>query len=261
MNGYSVVSVNEKMDEESCAGHLTLTRPYVDNQGAVKLADLLFGLRISDLSKVKEFVSYEDRNFYFKGVLPNQKSKQGNYTEDEFVLKILNHVDSQNISYVNAQNALLLYLKEHGFVCPVPMRSLSDKLTTECELSSYGLSVSEENAKIQKLPRRINAVRLLSYVSGKLLKDVRCTNDLLFNLGRYIAKMNKVLKVQNFFLAWLLLLLLFFFNEGNFYERSRCADAVVYAGEWSNFSPLEETKTSCCRNSRNKCQYEKISHS
>lgn len=33
-----------------------------------------------------------------------------------------------------------------------------------------------------------------------------------------------------------------FFNEGNFYEWSKCVDAVVYAGEWSNFSPLEETK-------------------
>ena len=258
MNGYSVVSVNENMDEESSEGHLTLTRPYVDNHGAVKLADLLFGLRISDLSKVKEFVSYEDRNFYFKGVLPNQKNKQGNSTEDEFVLKILNHVDSENISYVNAQNALLLYLKEHGFVCPIPMRSLSDKLTMECELSSYGLSVSEENANIQKLPRRISAVRLLSYVPGKLLKDVRCTNDLLFNLGRYIAKMNKVLKVQNFFwLGCCCCCCFFFFNKGNFYERSRCADA----GEWSNFSPLEETKPICWRNSQNKRQYEKISHS
>ena len=188
------------MDNDLTGGQLTLTRPYVDKQGAINLADLLFGLRISDLSHAKEFVSYDDRNFYLKGVLLSQENKkQGNSSEDEFVLKILNHVDSQNISYVNAQNALLLYLKEHGFVCPVPMRSLSDKLTMECELSSYGLSVSEENAKIQKLPRRINAVRLLSYVPGKLLKDVRCTNDLIFNLGRYIAKMNKALQVKYVF--------------------------------------------------------------
>ena len=236
------------MDEERCEGHLTLTRPYVDNQGAAKLADLLFGLRISDLSKVKEFVSYEDRNFYFKGVLPNTKSKQGNSTEDEFVLKILNHVDSQNISYVNAQNALLLYLKEQGFVCPVPMRSLSDELTMECELSSYGLSVSDENAKIQKMPRRINAVRLLSYVPGKLLKDVRCTNDLLFSLGHYIAKMNKALKVQTF------IGFVFFFKESNFYERSRCADPVVHVCKGMVKLRSSRGNKNCCRNSQNKCQ-------
>ena len=200
---YSEVVVDDnKMDvnsneTESGGGHLTLTRPYVDKQGAVSLAHSLFGLRISDLSKVKEFISYDDRNFYLKGVLPSQEGKEGNSSEDEFVLKILNHVDSQNISYINAQNVLLLYLKEHGFVCPVPMKSLSGELTMECQLSSYGLSGSEENAKEQGLPPRINAVRLLSYVPGKLLKDVRCTKDLLFNLGRYTAKTNKVLKVRS----------------------------------------------------------------
>ena len=187
------------MDNDLTGGQLTLTRPYADKQGAIKLADLLFGLRISDLSHAKEFVSYDDRNFYLKGVLLSQENKQGNSSEDEFVLKILNHVDSQNISYVNAQNALLLHLKEHGFVCPVPMKSLSGELTMACQLSSYGLSGSKENAKIQEIPREINAVRLLSYVPGKLLKDVRCTNDLLFNLGRYIAKMNKALQVKYVF--------------------------------------------------------------
>ena len=199
---YSEVVVDDnKMDTnsnkmQSGGGHLTLTRPYVDKQGAVRLAHSLFGLRISDLSKVKEFISYDDRNFYLKGVLPSRENKEWNSSEDEFVLKILNHVDSQNISYVNAQNALLLYLKEHGFVCPVPMKSSSGELTVECQLSPYGLGGCEENTKEQGLPPRINAVRLLSYVPGKLLKDVRCTKDVLFNLGRYTAKINMVLRVR-----------------------------------------------------------------
>ena len=87
------------------------------------------------------------------------------------------------------------------------------------------------------MPRRINAVRLRSYVPGKLLKDVRCTNDLLFSLGHYIAKMNKALKVQTFF-GFVFFLRTVIFTNG--------ADVLIqlcmYAREWSNFSPLEETK-------------------
>lgn len=40
---------------------LALLRPYVDQKRAVTLASSFFGLRVSDSSQVKEFVSYDDR--------------------------------------------------------------------------------------------------------------------------------------------------------------------------------------------------------
>ena len=180
---------------------MSLIRPCVDKESAVKLARLLFGLRISEPSKVREFVSYDDRNFYLKGVLPNHPKKpddrEPNSNEGEYMLKILNHVDSENISYVNAQNEILLHLKARGFICPVPATSLTGDYTMECELkSSAESSGGKDNMKQQELPVRVYAVRLLSYVPGRLLKDVRCTDDLLFNLGRYIAQMNKALQVS-----------------------------------------------------------------
>ena len=185
-------------------GSLTLIRPSVDKTKAVRLASLLFGLRVNDSSQVKEFVSYDDRNFYLEGALPNNVNECGNLhrpqmNEGEFVLKILNHVDSENIPSVNAQNEIMLHLKARGFVCPVPMRSLNGEFTVEWEVESSNFGYEEDQKPMlnqQELPvGRVCAVRLLSFVAGKLLKDVSCTLDLLFNLGCYVAKMNKALQV------------------------------------------------------------------
>jgi len=183
---------------QASEGPLALMRPCVDKKRAVRLGSLLFGLRISDSSHVKEFVSYDDRNFYLRGALPDHSNKHDSggpqEKESEFVLKILNHADSENISYVNAQNEIMLHLNKHGFACPVPAKSLDGEYTVECELKSSETEGDKGKADEQETPLRVYAVRLLSFVPGKLVKDVQCTPDLLFDLGRYVAKMNKALQ-------------------------------------------------------------------
>ena len=168
-------------------GNLALIRPVVDVQKAIGLACSLYGLSISYPSLVKELVSYDDRNFYMKGTLMDHENGLQT-SECEFVLKILNHVDSENISFVNAQNEVMLYFKKQGFTCQVPLRALNGEYATICGLTSD--TGREGNHKA-----RVNAVRLLSFVPGKLFKDVPCTPELLFNLGCYVAKMNKALQV------------------------------------------------------------------
>ena len=193
------MAMNDKSDKtQASVGHLTLIRPCVDKERAVKLASSLYGLNVHEPSRVKEFVSYDDRNFYMKGALPSF-SNQGNAglttREGEYVLKILNHVDSENISVVNAQNEVMLHLKEHGFACPIPVRSLSGEYTIQCELETSETKRRKEDFIEQEPPSRVYAVRLLTFVPGILLKHVCCSRDLLFSLGCYIAKMNKALQV------------------------------------------------------------------
>ena len=182
-------------------GHLTFIRPSVDTAGAVRLASSLYGLNISDPSLVREFVSYDDRNFYMKGTLPHVHHVHGNdgegllrKSEDEFVLKILNHVDSENISSVQGQNEALLFLKEMGFACPVPSRALNGEYTIKCSLNPVEVGNTRKDEEDEQSDR-VFAVRLLSFVPGKLLRDVPCTAEVLFSLGRYTAKMNKALQV------------------------------------------------------------------
>ena len=181
------------MAQANC-GLLALVRPSVDKKEAVRLAGILYGLCVSDLSQVKEFVGYDDRNFYIKGTLPNHPNSS--VEEDEFVLKILNHVDSENISFVNAQNEVMLYLKEHGFICPVPIMALNGEYAIQYKTSYSEISGAKDKPKGEQMPVRAYAVRLLRFVPGLLLKDVRCTSYLLFSLGCYIAKMNKALQVD-----------------------------------------------------------------
>ena len=168
-------------------GKLALVRPVVDIQKAIGLACSLYGLSISDPSLVKEFVSFDDRNFYMKGTLPDPENGLQT-SECEFVLKIMNHVDSENISFINAQNEVMLYLKKQGFTCQVPLRALNGKYAKTCRLTADVTSEGNEKA-------RVNAVRLLNFIPGKLFKDVPSTPELLFNLGCYVAKMNKALQV------------------------------------------------------------------
>ena len=192
------------MDKQTNKGHryLTFIRPSVDTVGAVRLACSLYGLNISDPSLVREFVSYDDQNFYMKGTLPHVHHVHGNdgegllrKSEDEFVLKILNHVDSENISSVQGQNEALLFLKEMGFTCPVPSRALNGEYTIKCSLKSVEVGNTGKETEENEQSDRVHAVRLLRFVPGKLLRDVPCTAEVLFSLGRFSAKTNKALQV------------------------------------------------------------------
>lgn len=59
------------------AGELIdLKRPIVDKDEATELASLLFGLRVSDQLQVREFDSYDDRNYYMKGTLTHRPANE-----------------------------------------------------------------------------------------------------------------------------------------------------------------------------------------
>ena len=184
------------MSDESKAneGQLTLIRPVVDKDEAIRLACTLYGLKLSDICHVKEFESYDDRNFYLKGTLPHHVDfahDRLRQNGDEFVLKILNHVDSRDIVYVQGQNEALLFLKEMGFNCPAPIKALNGEYAVTCAIKCGNAETSDGNKQLE----RIHVVRLLSFVPGKLLVDVPYKAELLFSLGCYTAKMDKVLQV------------------------------------------------------------------
>ncbi|XP_067051862.1 hydroxylysine kinase-like [Acropora muricata] len=174
---------------------IDLKRPIVDKDEATELASLLFGLRVSDQLQVREFDSYDDRNYYMKGTLTHRPANENTdgallqENEDEFVLKILNNLDSQNLPYVNAQNEMMLYLNARGFNCPVPMQSLKGPYTL-----LYKSKSSEEKMGNKEVSYGEHAVRLLSFVPGRLIKDVSCTTDLLFDLGTYVSKIHIALQ-------------------------------------------------------------------
>ena len=188
------------MDPNTCNGvktsqpdTLLLKRPIVDTTQALALAQLFFGFYGTD---IKEFESYDDRNFYMKGSFERREQTGEENTsitdevyintEEEFVLKVLNYVDSADCNLVDAQNEFCLGLSKNGFQCPVPVQSLN---------GDY--KVMWKNSKSHESSEGVTeAVRLLRFVPGQLLKDIHCSPDLLYDLGKYMARFNQVAQVS-----------------------------------------------------------------
>ena len=191
------MDLHDESQKES-DGVLCFLRPPVQEMEAAKIAELLYGLRVSNSEFIKEFDSYNDRNFYMKGILPLiQTENNVDQVGEEFVLKILNHVDSANTGFVQAQNSVMMYLNEHGFSCSVPLRALSGEHTVlyNCKKVAKGCINGKTFAQEEGFSARINAIRLLKFIRGNKLSSVSCSPNLLFNLGCYVAKLDRALKV------------------------------------------------------------------
>ena len=91
-------------------------------------------------NSIKESISYEDRNYYFQGEIDpsfSTSKKPGN----EYVLKFINHVVSEDIELVKGLTELKKYLYKRGFNCPFPIPSVSSNseivIVNETELKQY----------------------------------------------------------------------------------------------------------------------------
>jgi Ser/Thr protein kinase RdoA (MazF antagonist) len=162
-------------------------RPLVSKELALSLVQKYFDLEVVE---VKELDSYQDRNFYLKTI-----QKHEDHENIEFVLKILNYVDSAIEGMVEAQSAAMLFLKDKGLVCPVPVLTSSGSRIVYRDCSKLDSSQIDDS-RIGAVSNKLSAIRLLRYVPGELLKDVSVlTPDLLFDLGQYIGKLDEILKV------------------------------------------------------------------
>ena len=204
------------------------TRPPVNKNQALFLANRLFGLDVADASTTEEFNSYEDRNFYMRGTLRDTKGevKETGSSTDEFILKIVNHTYSVVDGLIEAQSSSMLYLIERGFHCQEPISSRFGGTEVMCKVPQEGPTSSQddvtevtkdhglgavENGESTHLIGGIGlfngeeydsdkfficAVRLLTFIPGQVLCDVPWTEDLLYHLGRHLGEVDLALQVR-----------------------------------------------------------------
>lgn len=208
----------------SCDAKLESKRPYVSTDHATKLAKTIFNL--NNIESVKEFESYDDRNFYMRGRLDDEKenSPRGDQECQEFVFKVLNFSYSENTDLVEAYTAVMLFLKNEGFRCPYPVKAADNgshygMCTIPCEDSEEKDLVTErdENSIFkgkanEKQEGEICAVWLLEYIRGKGIHELPCSAQVLNQCGGYLAKLHISLQVcitiniqqkqVNLFLFW-----------------------------------------------------------
>ena len=193
-----------------------LSRPHVTENQAVVMATRLFNLNITDHSSVKELDSYEDRNFYLRGSLNEESKKLASSGGNEYVLKISNHTDSNHEHLIQTQCDVMSFLQARGYKCSSPVPSIFGTSFVMCKIPrdtapdgvvlatdhTNNICNQEKMFEIYKGEAYsgedyfICAVRLLTFVPGKVLNEIPHTNQLLFDAGKALGRLDRDLKVQ-----------------------------------------------------------------
>ncbi|CAF4956565.1 unnamed protein product [Pieris macdunnoughi] len=154
----------------------TVIRPTVDHEAVKLLVERLYGISVLELTEMN---GYDDKNYKIIED-PNVKNPLiTNHSPFGYVLKIMNSMDSKNVSFVEAQNEIMNFLLTRSVTCPKPVRNV------------FGHLHSVEN-----IGGKQHAVRLLEFVPGELLKDVPTSEALFYQLGEFVANLDN--KLQNF---------------------------------------------------------------
>ncbi|KAI4467235.1 hypothetical protein MML48_2g00006765 [Holotrichia oblita] len=145
-------------------------RPQLTMDQAKQLVTKYYGFECESIS---ELDGYDDKNF--------KVAVRGNHEQDkneQYVLKILNSLDSRTVDFIEGQNELLLYLFNKNITCPVPQPTIT---------KSYYTIVQLESGK--------HIVRLMNYITGVTLLTASNLPDYIFSqIGTFTSNLDNVMK-------------------------------------------------------------------
>ncbi|XP_011885218.1 PREDICTED: hydroxylysine kinase isoform X2 [Cercocebus atys] len=148
-----------------------LSKPTFSEEQASALAESVFGLKVS---KVQPLPSYDDQNFH----VYVSKTKNG---PTEYVLKISNTKASKNPDLIEVQNHIIMFLKAAGFPTSSVCRTEGDNTASLVSIDSG----SEIKSYL---------VRLLTYLPGRPIAEIPISPQLLYEIGKLAAKLDKTLQ-------------------------------------------------------------------
>lgn len=187
-------------------------RPLVTKCQAVAMATRVFNLEIKNDSSVKEMDSYDDRNFYIQGFLQGASQHSDSPACEEFVLKIMNHVDSNHEYLIQTQCNVMSFLRTRGHKCSSPVPSIFGSSFVMCKIprnipnnrvalttdgskdgfrSEFEVYHGEEYLEEEYF---VCAVMLLRFVHGTVLNETPLTTQLLFDAGMAVGRLDRDLK-------------------------------------------------------------------
>lgn len=148
-------------------------------EDAVEIAKMLFGL--INIVDVKEFVSYDDRNFYIKSAPPGDEDGTAAVPR-EFILKVNNAVDSENEAEIRAQNSMMMHLHACGIRCPVPLPDVEGQYVSSTVLKSLGGNAQR------------HAVRLITFLPGTLWDNIPQSEETLQVIGKFVGQVTAAME-------------------------------------------------------------------
>ena len=186
-------------------------RPCVSLAFAEKLAEKFYNF--VNITDIKEFGSYMDRNFYIRGQrslnsCANQDqivSEQANAVvseEGEYVLKILNSFDSKYREFVDAENEAMGFLRERGFPCPL-LYNLTCSSSGNAQLIPLYVNCLDETCSSLKEDENKNTstteeciIRLISFLPGETAASLESlSHQNLFCIGQFVGRVSRTLQV------------------------------------------------------------------
>lgn len=144
-------------------------KPMLSLGQATGLLERLYNLFTSE---IRPLPSYDDQNFYVS-------SSNGN----EYVLKISNTIHSENPTVIEIQTCAMSYLNMNGF----PTQNIIP--TNAGQL--WGLQELDCGFGLQKY-----LVRLLTYLPGITISKAALTPQLLYEVGKMAARIDKALQTM-----------------------------------------------------------------
>merc|ERR1711892_971856 len=102
-----------------------IIKPQLNLEEAKDLLKRLYGL--TPLT-VKEFNSYDDRNFYFTVESKSSNPHLGPIWPQGYILKVTNKGDSRDPSFSDAQNEMILHMAAAGLAVPEPVKNCAGNL-------------------------------------------------------------------------------------------------------------------------------------
>ena len=145
-------------------------KPCMDKTKAIQWAWELFGLKATN---VKEFNSYDDRNFFFK-VDPDSEIDNPNLSKEDlnlngYMLKVTNTLDSKNASYIEAQNEMIVHMSKSDLEVPVPVKNKNGLTLSleELEVESNDSWEANNDERATKKIVKKHLVRLLNFIPGE----------------------------------------------------------------------------------------------
>ncbi|KAJ8790233.1 hypothetical protein J1605_021310 [Eschrichtius robustus] len=151
-----------------------LTKPTFSEVQASALVESVFGLKVS---KIQPLPSYDDQNFH----VCISRTKDTTDGPNEYVLKISNSESSKTPDLIEVQSHIIIFLRAAGFPTASVCRTKGDNITSLMSVDSG----SEIKSYL---------VRLLTYLPGRPIAEIPISPQLLYEIGRVAAKLDKTLE-------------------------------------------------------------------
>lgn len=149
-------------------------KPDVTEAEAIKLAERLYGIVTKD---IVELNSYDDRNFLIHSDRNIKNPIIPNYWEPGYVLKVHNTLDSKKKSFIDGQTQLMLFLSQQNIQCTKPVMNIFGK-----------------HFSVEKIGESNHVIRLLEYQPGTVFAAVPQTNNMYYQVGEFVARLDNALK-------------------------------------------------------------------